>query len=50
MTLEDVYVNEKTQPILPWDELFFELEPIDDVPQSKNNVSFVFLNFFFLND
>jgi hypothetical protein len=39
VTVEDICINEKTQPILPWDELFFELEPIDDVLPFKNNVT-----------
>lgn len=42
VTVEDICINEKVahiQPILPWDELFFELEPIDDTPAVKLNVS-----------
>lgn len=38
-TAEDVDSEDnskKIQPILPWDELFFELEPLDDL--SQNNV------------
>jgi hypothetical protein len=38
VTVENVYVNEKARPILPWDELFFELEPLDDI-SIKQNVS-----------
>lgn len=34
-TNEDMCVNKKAQPILPWDELFFELDPLDDL---SNNV------------
>ncbi|CAF0969654.1 unnamed protein product, partial [Brachionus calyciflorus] len=36
VTVEDVCLNEKTQPILPWDELFFELDPIEDIPKKQN--------------
>ena len=34
-TNEDMCINKKTQPILPWDELFFELDPLEDL---SNNV------------
>ena len=30
-----------TNPILPWDQLFFELEPIDEI---KNQVNIFFVN------
>lgn len=35
-TAEDLCVGKKAQPILPWDELFFELEPFDEM---THNVS-----------
>jgi hypothetical protein len=35
--LSDKADSKKIQPILPWDELFFELEPLDEL--SQNNVS-----------
>ena len=47
--LNDKPSSSHIQPILPWDELFFELEPIDDSSIKQNNVIFflfIFLNFF----
>lgn len=39
VTVEDICVIEKAQPVLPWDELFFELDPIEDHVPVKLNVS-----------
>ena len=41
VTVENVYVNEKARPILPRDELFFELEPLDDISIKQNVSDFV---------
>ncbi len=40
MTIEEAStaIHENIQPILPWDELFFELEPIEDL-SIKDSVS-----------
>ena len=36
LVIDQACINEKTQPILPWDELFFELEPLDEMPLKQN--------------
>ena len=36
LAIDHTCINEKAQPILPWDELFFELEPLDEMPLKQN--------------
>jgi hypothetical protein len=38
VTSEEISIKENIkQPVLPWDELFFELEPIDDISIKTNS-------------
>ncbi|RNA25325.1 hypothetical protein BpHYR1_025033 [Brachionus plicatilis] len=36
VTVEDFCFSDKNQPVLPWDELFFELDPNEDIPHKQN--------------
>jgi hypothetical protein len=41
VTVEDICQlekAEKVEPILPWDEIFFELDPFEEVLAKENNV------------
>jgi hypothetical protein len=41
-----VYKSNEKEPILPWDELLFELDPLDEI--SKQSIVNKHFHFFFL--